>query len=135
MDEVIELRPCPYCGGKAEIAYSWRDRKFYVQCRSCGFEAVHEVLSEAFVEWENDTRWRVIAPKPAPAERRKCRAAHKKSKAEYQREYWRGYYALNRERIAEHHRKYYAANKERLAEYQRGYYAKKKAAAQQQEAD
>ena len=125
MDEAIELRPCRFCGGKAEITYNYKDRKFCVQCRSCGFAAVHEVLSEAFVEWENDTRWRVIAPKPAPAElaaakRRESRAAHKKSKAEYKREYWRGYYALN---------------KERLAEYQRGYRAKKKAAAQLQETD
>ena len=132
MDEVIELRPCPYCGGKAEIAYSWRDRKFCVQCRSCGFEAVHEVLSEAFVEWENDTRWRVIAPKPAPAElaaaKRRERlhewcAKHRKQYRDYkdyQREYWREYRAVNRERLKKQHREYYA---------------KKKAAAQLQETD
>jgi Lar family restriction alleviation protein len=46
-----ELKPCPFCGGKANgaIDFSLRDDK--VICGGCGSRSVGETLGEAIAVW------------------------------------------------------------------------------------
>ena len=34
-DDVQELKPCPFCGGEAEIFYSDVHMAFFVHCKHC----------------------------------------------------------------------------------------------------
>lgn len=37
LDDVEEIKPCPFCGGKAEIDYLWYNRNYPgVRCNDCG---------------------------------------------------------------------------------------------------
>lgn len=37
---MIELKPCPFCGGKAKMKASW-SASVYVECMSCFAQAMH----------------------------------------------------------------------------------------------
>ena len=46
MDETIKLKPCPFCGGKAEIVYGYCDYNVYqVACS--------DLECHAMVGWED----------------------------------------------------------------------------------
>ena len=34
-----ELKPCPFCGGKAELSYRYLFECFWVVCEQCGTES------------------------------------------------------------------------------------------------
>ena len=35
MTDEIELKPCPFCGGKAIISSSTQDNRFFARCTRC----------------------------------------------------------------------------------------------------
>lgn len=52
-----ELKPCPFCGGKATIRYYYEWNKyvghipiFYVQCTICGFNTTDTGIEEKTIE-------------------------------------------------------------------------------------
>jgi len=46
---VSELKPCPFCGGKAEIVYAY---KCWAKCKRCGAE-----MSGAKKVWNAIKKW------------------------------------------------------------------------------
>ena len=36
MSDLIELKPCPFCGGEGESKYLHNDFEYMVICNSCG---------------------------------------------------------------------------------------------------
>lgn len=51
-----ELKPCPFCGGKAAKGIPWvatADRTFWIECSECGAEtAAHDNEKSAAEAWD-----------------------------------------------------------------------------------
>lgn len=51
----MELKPCPFCGGKAEIVRTenWEKFRFYATCLDCGVETPRtaRTVTEAAKKW------------------------------------------------------------------------------------
>lgn len=50
----LELKPCPFCGGKAiKSAFSWGniDDEYTIQCTVCGIRTTVSKLEEAIKLW------------------------------------------------------------------------------------
>ena len=47
-----ELKPCPFCGGKAEIQVMPFHEGFFVKCRGCGIEQkLYRYRRTATIAW------------------------------------------------------------------------------------
>lgn len=48
-----EIKPCPFCGGKAQVIRLDIDREFYIKCLKCKVEQGHLYKSErsATIAW------------------------------------------------------------------------------------
>mgnify|MGYP003292029536 CR=1 FL=1 len=50
----IELKPCPFCGGKAVFReMSWGMSTFYIKCTKCGMQTAsnHEPKAKQAKDW------------------------------------------------------------------------------------
>ena len=48
-----ELKPCPFCGGKAELFGTDKDGIFYVRCLECDVDSNFDTPAEAIAAWNN----------------------------------------------------------------------------------
>ena len=45
------LKPCPFCGGKAELFGTGKDGIFYVECLECDVDSNFDTPEEAITAW------------------------------------------------------------------------------------
>ena len=52
-----ELKPCPFCGGKAVLGdLGFEDREYYVVCKKCGAETIISRYPERVIDlWNRRT--------------------------------------------------------------------------------
>ena len=48
-----ELKPCPFCGGKAELFGTDKDGIFYVMCLECDVDSNFDTPAEAIAAWNS----------------------------------------------------------------------------------
>ena len=46
MKHHIELKPCPFCGGRADIHKCHHSKKYYVYCVVCSVETKHYLFDK-----------------------------------------------------------------------------------------
>ena len=50
----ISLKPCPFCGGNAEVKKCHHSKKYYVRCTECGVETSHQLFDRLAIDsWNN----------------------------------------------------------------------------------
>lgn len=50
-NKTIELKPCPFCGGEAEVDYYYDDYfSFRIYCKECGIEAFSDVSRDEVIK-------------------------------------------------------------------------------------
>ena len=52
-----KLKPCPFCGGKANIHQNEIDKRFYIDCAKPNVRRNHAVILSAKTEHTAITRW------------------------------------------------------------------------------
>lgn len=62
MDKLKPLKPCPFCGGKAEVLineYSDSSKEYLVACTECDgmVERWRKTEKEAIEQWNMRTKW------------------------------------------------------------------------------
>ena len=82
-EQTIELKPCPFCGGKADIKHAniFMDEAYYVKCGSCyamtkRFLVDHPRLVASTGELDEDTRYDALTAIKKAAEAWNRRAAY-----------------------------------------------------------